>query len=146
MASRRDQIIAAIVAAVNGVGKPAGLVVARTRVLPTEQENLPFTGVYPIQEETRRKGGEWGPLVLRRLLIRLEIRVKGEPTDAGIDAIATWCVQTIVGNQTTGGLTKSIHETGMQWARGEAENVVLGAAAIDFEVRYETQADDPESA
>jgi hypothetical protein len=146
MASRRDQIIAAIVAALDGVGKPAGLTVARTRVLPTEQEDLPYAGVYPIGEETRRKGGEWGPLVARRLLLRLELRVKGDPTDAGIDAIGVWCVQTIIGNQTLGGLTKSIHETGMQWARGEAENVVLGAAAIDFEVRYETQADDPESA
>lgn len=146
MASRRDQILAALVAALGGVGAPAGLVTARTRALPIEQENLPFAGVYPIQEETRRKGGEWGPLVLRRLLVRVEIRVKADPTDAGIDAIAVWCVQTIVGNQTMSGLTKSIHETGMQWARGEAENVILGGAAIDFEIRYETQADDPASA
>lgn len=146
MASRRDQIIAAIVAALDGGGKPAGLVVERARVLPQEQERLPFAGVYPLQEQTRRKGGEWGPLVTRRMLLRVELRVIGDPTDAALDPLMTWCVTTIIGNQTLGGLTKSIHEVATEWASGTAENVIFGGAAIDFEVRFETKANDPASA
>lgn len=146
MASRRESITQAIVTALSGVGKPVGLTVHRSRAKPIEQDELPAVVVYALMEVTARVAdGEWLPIVDRRFRVRCEVRVRGNPPDAELDPYLTWVVQSLVGNQTLGGLSDAIHELQSEWD-AVSSNVVLGACAIDFEVRYRTQGDDPESA
>lgn len=144
MASQRELILQAIVAALGGVGKPTGLTVHRSRALPIEQDELPSVVVYALFEETSRIGDtEWLPIVDRRLKVRCEVRTKGNPPDQVLDPYLSWVVQTLVSNQKLGGLSDSLHEIQSEWA-AVSSNVILGACAQDFEVRYRTQGDDPE--
>lgn len=145
MASIREQLLEAWRAALEtGAGKPPGLRVHRSRALPIEQDELPAVVLYLLREETDRiLGGEWLPIVDRRLRVRAEVRTTGNPPDQVLDPLLTYVVRTLVANQTWGGLCDAVHEMESEWA-AESSNKVFAACAIDFEVRYRTQGDDPE--
>lgn len=146
MASRREQILATWATALDGAGKPTGLRVHRSRTLPLEQDELPAVVLYLLHEETTRVAdGEWLPIVDRRLRVRVECRMTGNPPDQLLDPILSWVIQTLIGEQSWGGLTDSVHEIQSEWA-AESSNTVLAACAIDVEARYRTQGNDPESA
>jgi hypothetical protein len=144
MASIREQITASRVTALGGPGKPAGLRVHRSRRKPIEQDKLPAMVVYQLGEETKRKGGDWGPLYEHELALAVEVRVKGDPPDQQLDPYVVWAQKTMVGDQTAGGLAKKVEFVGAQWQEA-ASNQPLGAARLDFIVTYLAKANDPEA-
>ena len=143
MASIREQIVLSRVAALGAPGKPAGLRVHRSKRKPIEQDKLPAIVVYQLGEETKRKGGDWGPLYEHTFALALEVRVKGEAPDAALDPHIVWAQKTMVGDQTAGGFAKSVEFVGAQWQEA-ASNQPLGAARLDFIVTYLAKASDPE--
>lgn len=144
MASIREQITASRVTALDAAGKPAGLRVHRARRKPIAQDKLPAIVVYQLGEETKRKGGEWGPLYEHELALALEVRVKGDPPDQKLDPYIVWATKTMVGDQSAGGFATSVEFVGAQWQEA-ASNQPLGAARLDFVIRYQSKANDPEA-
>ena len=62
MASIRQRIVDAVVARLDGAGKPAGLAVHRSRGISIDQDELPAMVVYLLAQRTQRVGGRAGPL------------------------------------------------------------------------------------
>ena len=56
MASIRQRIVDAVVARLDGAGKPAGLAVHRSRGLSIDQDTLPAIVVYLLAQRTQRVG------------------------------------------------------------------------------------------
>ena len=148
MASIREQIIQAVVTALDGAGKPQGLTVHRYRTRPIEKDKLPAQVVYPsgsggsVAETTSLYGG-MADDVLRELRVRVESRATGEPADQALDPLYLWSVRSIMADPTLGGLAFSIREEATSFDAAEFEEVI-GAAATDFIVEYVTSRDDPE--
>ena len=142
--SRRERILLAIIATLDAAGKPAGLLVHRSRTRPIEKDELPAMVAYLLAETAKRKGGEWGPVYQHAMRVRVECRQAGAPPDRELDPLATWAVKALVGNQTLGGEATSVEYVEAQWDAEEA-NKVLAGAALDFVVAYETTAADPEA-
>lgn len=146
MSSIREQVLVAVMAALNGGGKPAGVPAAeRTRVIALEVSQLPSIVLVPRRESVDVQGGRLGPLVQRRLSVELEHRAAGGagvPADQAADALLSWPVKALCGN-TLGGLAIEIRESGTEWqyADGEAPFVL---ATQTFEVAYTTRVADAE--
>ena len=147
MASIREQIIQAVVAALDGSGKPAGLTVHRYRTRPLEKDDLPAQVVYPagtggaVAETVRLYGGTND--VLRELRVRIESRVMGAQPDQLLDPLYIWAVKAVMSDPTLGGLAHEIREEATSFDAVEFEQPV-GASATDIIVEYVTSQDDPE--
>jgi hypothetical protein len=151
MSSRRDSIVADIVAALStATGKPSGLTVHRQRTLPIGADVLPSQVVYLV-DETVVTGPGFGvganALAVREATVRVESRVSaGASTpDQALDPLLNWAVQKILADPTRGGLAHFTIELGTQWAAAD-EDKVYGAAQTDFKVKYTTSAADPTAA
>lgn len=144
MASVRERIMAALEAAVNGAGKPAGLNVHRQRRRPIDRDKLPATVVYAIREDVR--AFSTGPIrdVERRLRVRLEHRATGAPEDQVLDPYLVWGTKALKADETLGGLCREINEVLIEWDGEQADQVYAGAGQ-EFEVIYETTEADPET-
>lgn len=146
MASVRELILQAAVAALNGAGKPAGLAVHRNRTRPFGSDQLPAIVLYPGPDPedvvlATHDGG-----VERRFTVRAECRAiaAGVPPDQATDPLTTWCTRALHEDPTFGGLAAEIEERRISWAAEETDQV-FAAAAVDFLVTYYTHADDPEA-
>lgn len=150
MASRREQVIAAWVAKLQADAL-AGVTVHRYRTRPIDSDKLPAWVVYPItapggeSERVQRRtlGGE----VDRSLNIRTEIRVVATPPlapDAALDPHYLAIIESLLGDQTLGGLTLDIEERATSFDAVERDQV-YAAAGVDFEVTYATLEADPET-
>jgi hypothetical protein len=148
MPSRRELVMQAIVAVLDGSGKPAGLKVHRSRHVPIERDDLPALVPYrsrpPLggrSEEVERLDHD--PGVERRLNVRVEARVSGAVPEAALDPLFIWTVKSLREDPTLGGLVLDIRELGSETDSAEMGKPV-GAEAIDFEVIYQTSEDNPE--
>lgn len=145
MSSVREQVLQAVMAALN-TGRPAGVpAVERTRVIALEASQLPSTVLVPRRESVEKTGGRFGPLVSRRLSLELEHRAAGGaslPPDQAVDALLAWPVKALCAS-TLGGLAIEINESGTEWhyADGEAPFVL---AVQTFEIAYTTRVSDAE--
>lgn len=152
MPSRRELIVQALVAALDGADKPAGLTVHRFRTRPlVGAEDLPAVVVYLQQETTARGDGPHGYKARRACTIRVECRtrVAGDAIDttapdAALDALTSWAVRAVMADPRQGGLAHNTQETATQWAAEETD-AVYAAAAVDFTVDFITAAGDPDA-
>lgn len=137
MATIREQILAAAVAALNS-GAPAGVPqCVRTQMLNTEQAQLPAMTLFPYREEVQNdKTGRWGPVVTRTMYMRVVIYGQGQIADQSCDAILAWVTQTLSGQQ-FGGLANDTREHESAWQYNET-NFAVAAVAVDFLVDYQT--------
>lgn len=141
MATIREQIIEAAVAAVND-GPPAGVPQCkRTLMQPAEQAQLPAITVFPVREEIdSSKTGRWGPLIVRTLYLRFVIYATGDPADGALDPIVEWVARQI-GGSSLGGLAQDAVEHELTWQYDEG-NYAVAAVAMDFRITYQTLRDD----
>ena len=141
MATIREQIINAAVAAVNN-GAPAGVpACVRTVMQPAEQAQLPAITVFPVREEVDpAKTGRWGPLIVRTLYLRFVIYAAGDPADGALDPIVEWVARQL-GGSNLGGLAQDAVEHELTWQYDEG-NYAVAAVAMDFRVTYQTRRDD----
>lgn len=150
MASRRDQILAAItaalgVASVNGFTKPSGLVVSRFRVRPTDKTTTKSIAVYPMTESSQRVGQNRSPLTQHYLTVRCECRAVcgvNETADQALDPMLAWIVQSLFADESLGGLASGIAETACAWGASEADET-YAVAWKDVTVTFAALANDP---
>lgn len=143
MISVREQIMRAVVDALNATEKPADVPVCeRVRALGATQPQLPLVVVYPLNESSERPGN--GPIVRRYLTVRVHCKaagtVSGDPVDALADAMLTWCQRALAGSR-LGGLVHDISEAGTEWALEVADLAYLDATA-DYTISYQTLVND----
>ena len=140
MASHREEITRAVVAALRAPGGPPGLRVHRFRASDIASDQLPAAVVYPITESVEREDMDGG--VDRSLLLRIEIRVAGDEPDAALDPFYAWAVRAITTDPALAGLAYSIDEQLTAWD-AEHRDRTYGALAVDFEIMYTTARGDP---
>ncbi len=132
-----ELILQAVVTALDGAGKPAGVTVNRSRRQSLEKSQLPMISVYPIREEvTRATDNRRSPLVERRLRVQVKCRIVGD--DQANDALRKWAVQSVMADQSLGGLALEIVEESTDWDADDATDADYSVAAVDFVVRYST--------
>lgn len=135
--SYTERILQAVVAALNGANKPAGVTVNRSRRQSIEKSQLPMISVYPIREEvTRATDNRRSPLVERRVRVEVKCRVVGD--DQANDALRKWAVQSVMADQSLGGLALEITEQSTDWDADDATDADYSVAAMEFVVRYST--------
>lgn len=147
MASIRQRIVDAVVARLDGAGKPPGLAVHRSRGISVDQDELPAMVVYLLAQRTQRVGGRAGPLSAHALTLRVECRVKGavaDEADVLLEPLIGWAVKALLGEPTLGGLVNSLEETQIEWA-AEAADHLYAAAAVDFTAQFPTAVADPDT-
>jgi len=142
MASKRELVLRAVEAALNGAGKPQGLTVFRHRTAPLDFFELPALVIFLGAEQPSLISHD--PLLVeRRLLLRIEARAIGEPADAVLDAALSWVVRALLSDPALSELVQSISEQKTVWDSEPSEEA-LAAAAIEFMIVYETLEGDPE--
>lgn len=143
-----------MVAAVNALdaaGKPPGLTVDRQRTRSLSASDLPAQVVYAVQEEVNTGPGFGAGPDRRRKAIRtfrlcVEHRVDAEndAPDAALDPLLSWAVQALCDDASLGGLADDLKEIGTTWDEAEQDKVYASAKTF-FEVRYFTNAADPDA-
>ena len=144
----RETIMAAIAAALDGAGKPAGLTVHRSRTRPLDRDDMPAMAVYHLGETVALETHDES--VLRTLTIRVEHRVKtlatsADAPDKTLDPLVAWGTKGLLTNAALDALIVSIEEVEINWATFEADSL-YGGAAQDFKIEYATVWDDQETA
>jgi hypothetical protein len=135
--SYTERVLQAVVAALDGASKPAGVTVNRSRRQSIEKSQLPMISVYPIREEVARATDHRrSPLVERKLRVQVKCRVVGEDWDN--DALRKWAVQSLMADQSLGALALEIIEESTDWDADDATDADYSVAAVDFVVRYST--------
>lgn len=144
MQSIREQIMQAVVAAINQDGKPDSVPTCmRANMIGSNPEQLPRMSVYPAKEEVARVNR--GAIVRRVLILRVECHAIGlvgeDAADAMVDSMLAWTTKCLAGNN-LGGLVNSIEETALEWAM-EPQDYAYCAAVQDFAIEYQTIFNDP---
>lgn len=150
MATIRNQILDAIVTALNGAGKPADLTVDRFPVSNVDEADLPHGCVRPGRESVSRPSDKLRayPLRERRLEVRIEFRVKAtgdESPDEALDPLLAWATKALAADPTFGKLAIESEELEIAWEGDEAD-ARFGLATITFSVLFTTNAHDQEKA
>ena len=140
--SIREQVVDYLETRLQDAGGPVGLNVHRSRHRPIDHDQLPAVVVYPVDEDTELASMDFD--VRRTLRLRFECRVKGNPPDTALDPILNWVNQRVFAVSKLGGLAIWVRELRTQWA-GESHLETFGAAAVDYEVAYETMQNDMET-
>lgn len=148
MSSIRERIIVNRRAALDGEGKPTGVIVHRNRIRPIERDELP---AYVVYMAIPPRGGQSGTTerldhdtgVERRMNLRIEIRVTAESPDAALDEHYVHVIKAMRADPTCGGLALDCEEVGDAVDAADLGRPV-GANAVDFEITYLTDEDDPE--
>ena len=145
MASVREQIVVAAIAALNA-GTPGGVPAAeRTRSTAVEEAGLPSIIVYPTRE-TSASAPAHGPIVHRRLTLAVECRAKGDGTvrpDQAVDPLVVWVIKALAGS-VLGGLAHVIEEGDITFAYEQGE-APLCLAVVEMVVEHQHLVTNPES-
>jgi hypothetical protein len=149
LASVREQIVAALVAALSAGGGPAGLTVHRERTRPIEIDSLPSILVYadddvpkPLAQQTYD-----APLTERHLSLSIECRAAGSSgvaVDQALDPILVWAASAVRADEKFGGLASGVEEGRTVWSSRETDTQVA-AAKWSITIRYRTSRLDPTS-
>ena len=145
----RETIMAAVEAALDGAGKPAGLNVHRFRTRALDRDDMPAMAVYHLGEVVELETHD-EPSVRRTLTVRIEHRVKtlvgsSDSPDRTLDPLLSWGTKALLTDSALDALIISIEEVAIEWAAFEADSL-YGGAAQDFKIEYATVWDDQETA
>lgn len=142
MASLREQIINAAVAALN-VSRPAGVPPATRLRKSYESAQLPAITVYYTGDTAQKPSGARSPIVKRVMTLVVECRAAADQVETILDPLLVWAVKTLAPS-TLGGLVSEIAEktTIPEVAIKEAMH---GKTALSFEVTYQTNTGDMEA-
>lgn len=137
----RIQILLAVFALIDGAGKPAGTYVHRKRARFIGADSLPAIVVYLLKEPVQLEDHDGA--VNRRLTIRCEARAAGDLLEAELEPLIAWIEQAVLADPRLGGLAIDMQVRNVAWDAFEADGDYQ-AAAVDVEVEYVTQRDNPE--
>ena len=114
MSSIRDQILTAVVAKLNGAGKPAGVNVRRFSLAKIEPSQLPMIEAYPGSDVVKdtSKGRQ---SLMRTLGLILDVYAMGDPVDQALDEAVCWITTALQADQSLGGLVMDVRERSAEW-------------------------------
>ena len=149
MATYRERIMLALVAALSASGGPSGLTVHRERTRPIEIDSLPAIMVYAEDDPPKPLAGQQyrAPLTERQLTVGLQMRAAGSattPPDAALDPLAIWIYQQIRADETFTGLANGVEEVRTVWNSKEGD-LPIAACTVHFTIKYRTSRLDPTS-
>lgn len=143
MSAYREQLIEALVTAVN-TGMPTGVpATERERTETMQVEDLPRSVVYPHTEQIEHLGSGLGRTVRRSFAVALEATAAAAPghrASEAVDVILAW-YSTALGNSHLGGLALSVRENEIKWASDVGQLPVARATAI-YVITYTTRVND----
>lgn len=146
MASIREQIFDAVVAALGAGTPPAGLTVFRERTRPIEIDSLPSILVYAEDDVPQNLQKQtFSPQTERALSLILECRAQGAAgvsPDQALDPVLVWAAQRVLKNERFGGLASGVEEGRTVWKSRE-DDQPIASAKLGFTVRYRTSRLDP---
>ena len=129
------RIVAAIAAAIDAPGKPAGLVVSPSRKRPSNAAK--YIAVFPIHDEAASEATPRSRAFMgaRRLLtVQLLCRCAG--TDLDNEALRAWAVAQLMQDVTLGGIAVGLDEAATDW-QGEIDSTTeYSEAPMEFVVEY----------
>lgn len=149
MSSRREAILLSIVAALDAVGKPAGLAVHRSRTRPINKDVLPALVVYLGPEKIARGDGPFGYKNRRFQSVRVEVRTvatAGVDPDTALDPLTSYVEQRLMADPTHGQVARNTQLEAIDWDANNETDAHYAAAAMDFTIEYLTAAGDPDVA
>lgn len=144
MSSVREQILTAVLVALNA-DRPEGVPeFSRERGDPVEAGDLPagdvrFPPTDQPQETESPVGGKTGPLVIRHLLISVAVSATGA-TSACLDELLIHANSRLAGNR-LGGLAHTVHGHSTAWRRLSLD-ADYWQALRTFAVTYQTKKSD----
>lgn len=145
MSTRREQILAAVVTALNGAGKPGGVpTAARTRTADLTPANLPASTVYPVKEEAEKANSV---ALNRHLLVRIEhvgLASTGVTSDQAVDPLCSWAGKALGGSR-LGGLALDCIEHETTFVYEQTPSGAACRASQDFRIKYATAVNNPDS-
>jgi len=143
VATMREQILDAVVAAFNAA-RPVGVPMAeRKRLKVAELDALPLIDVATLEESKEPIGGRTGPTVRRRLRIVLRFWVAGDAPEVTADPMVAHATAALEGNR-LGGLTlDGLEELAIRWT-DEVGEFTYGVAEMEFLAEYMTKRQDQE--
>lgn len=146
----QENVLTALVTALDGAGKPTGLIVHREPAVPLEEDAEKALVFYPLlgSNESGTITGE----TLRSLEFVTEVRrrlstserASGLTVSEALDELYAWTVEALEADVTLGGLTLDITEGAMDWDQ-EVQNRLHGRAAVRWTVRFFVRRDDAET-
>ena len=148
MASIREQILDAVVAALSAGSPPA--TVERSRSADLGPADLPSIIVYPIRDQPGDNSSATRPAVLSRLTFVVECRAAASASvraDEAVDPLYVWVVQKLGQQRLADGAGGWLNhdmvegETAFAYDRGEAPYCL---ASIEFDATYQHLRRDPE--
>ncbi len=135
--SRTEQIIQAIVTALDGEGKPAGVTVNRSRRQSVAPDELPMLSVYPVSEKVQTATeNRRSPVVTRNFVARIRCRAAG--LDDQLDPLRQLAVAALNANPSLGGLALGVFEEEATWAAADASDDDFSVCELDFRIWYAT--------
>lgn len=149
MATQRAQIVAAVITALDGAGKPGGLTVLSRAARAQEVDALPSVMVTRAKEQVQRAIPTMlrSPLVDRYLTVRIDLRVTDSSStpdaEAALEPLLAWTTAAMLTDPGFGGLAIDTTEESTEWELDE-ENVPLGHAWMEFTIRFSTKTADQE--
>lgn len=139
-----EQIIAAVVTALDGAGKPAGLTVTRSRRRPRQESELPALSVYPEQDDPKKALESRHCQVMDRTLT-LTVKIwasPGDAPDAEIEPIRAWVATAIMTNVPLQALIIEAEEELTIWQFDDGAEGTFGEADMGWKFRYTTNRTD----
>lgn len=137
-ASRREQILQAILAALN-TSRPGAVGEfdrSRTDEVPVSQ--LPRGAFAPIREPAEKQGGRGSAATTRRMMVAFDYWAT--PTDAECDPGLQWITKALV-DQKLGGLVHEIVEEGTVWVFAGGSPRAC-RATVTLKVQFQTHSAD----
>lgn len=138
----REQIVAAVLAALNAEAKPEGVPACeRVSYLAASSSNTPRMMMYPVRESVARHNN--GPAARRELTVRIDCRaaaLAGEGADTLVEGMVAWATKALAGNR-LGGLANDVSEVAIDWSF-EASEYLLVEASVEYSISYQTHVSD----
>jgi hypothetical protein len=145
MSTQRSKIIAAVVAALDAAGKPAGLSIATRTKAAMEESDAPRMMVSRAKEQVFKAfpNQPRSPLADRHLTVHLDIWVNDAEPEEALEPLFAWVTVAMQADPTFGGLAIETNEESTEWDTDESLSSD-GHASVDFTIRYPTKTADQE--
>ena len=144
--SVREDLLAAFYTLLNAGGKPVGLTVERGRFRTVEPSSLPFQAIHADLEILDEGTHDLDISRAFRFTVVSRVKATTGSADAALDPYLSWAEQAILADPGVGGDAIRVRLLRIDWDKAEDLTEPYGGASQTFEVVYETEEADPESA
>jgi hypothetical protein len=140
----RSQIRQAVQAALGAVPGVAGVYAGHVYPLDVFPSLVVTTAEEVVEEDSRVMGAH--DLQFRLLEVEVLIRtVAAADLDSALDSLAAECEAALAGDETLGGLCRSIHYAGMSMELSDEVEPPVGLCRLAYQVQYRLRASAPDT-